>query len=166
MVSLKDIKEKLSKEKAVETTKEESSSEKTSIYADKPSKFKIKIVENDILYFLDYKVKEHNVKAEPDKKIEASDVVNVIVEKALLENALFNLFTKTYEELKEESLGVRTALYQIHYYNNNAVPLAKENMKLKKEVESVKEENVKQLKEIEELKSKLDSIENILDRSC
>lgn len=160
MFSLKDLKEKISKKNAVETTEEDSSSEKTSIYADKPSKFKIKIVENDILYFIDYKVKEHN-KANPNKEIEASDVVNAIVEKALLENALFNQFTKTYEDLKEESLGVRTALYQVHYYYNNTVPLAKENKYLKAEVKSVKEENIKQSKEIEELRFKLDSIRKV-----
>lgn len=163
MFSLKDIKEKLSKEKAVETTID-STSEKPSIYADKPSKFKVKIVESDILSFLDYKVTEHNEKAKPDKKIEASDVVNVIVEKALLENTLLYQFTKTYEDLKKESLDIRTAVYQLHYYNYNTVPLAKENKKLKAELKTVKEKNTVLSEAIEEYNTEIDSIKSIVEK--
>ena len=155
MFSFKDIKEKLSKEKAIETS--------DSIYTDKTYKFTIEIREKDIIDFLNFKVYEHN-ESNPDKEIEASDVVNAVVEKALLENALFNKYFKTYKQIEEESLSIRMAVYESHYYNSKTVPLAKENKELKADIKAVNTTKELLLKENNELKSELASIKKIVNK--
>ena len=155
MFSLSEIKDKVAKEKSVEIT-----SDSSNIYSDRPINFKIKITELYILNYISFKVYEHN-KKNPDNKIKESDVVNAVIEKALLENALLYTYSKSYEDLVEESMYIRATNTQLHYFAKKTVPLSEENKILKAEVESVKEENLKQSKEIKELKSKLESIENV-----
>ena len=155
MFSLSEIKEKVAKEKSVEIT-----SDSSKVYSNRPINFKIKITELYILNYISFKVYEHN-KKNPDNKIKESDVVNAVIEKALLENALLYTYSKSYEDLVEESMYIRATNTQLHYFAKKTVPLSEENKILKAEVESVKEENLKQSKEIAELKSKLDSIENV-----
>lgn len=158
MFSLKDLKEKLSKEKTVET---DSDSNNDDLYLDKPITFKVKVIESDVNNFLNNKAKEHN-KKNPDKEITSSDVFNAIVEKALLENTLFYKYSKTYNDLFDEALDVRMAVYKLHYFDKETYPTLKENKKLKSEIKSVNNDNAKLIEENNELKSKLDSIKNIV----
>lgn len=155
MFSLKDIKEKLSKEKPVETF--------DSIYTDKSYKFTVKINESSIMQYLYYVTEEHN-KKNPDKEIEASDVVKTIVEKALLEHSMFYKYNKSYEDLVEESSWIRVANYKNYYYDSNLVPIATENKELKAEVKAVNNTKKMFLEENNKLKSELESIRKIVNK--
>ena len=126
---LNEIKEKLSKEKAVETF--------DSIYTDKAYKFTVKINESEIMKYLFHVVEDHN-KKNPEKEIEASDVVKIIVEKALLENATFYKYDKTYNDLEAETMAVRLANTKLYYFDNFTAEYSKENEKLKSELDSIK----------------------------
>lgn len=115
---IEKVKENLSNENAVETDSDKTNN--TGVFTEKPFKFKIKILEQAIMDYLDFKVIEHNSK-KTNKPIEVSDVVNAVVEKALLENTTFYKYSKSYNDLINESSEIRTVLYEHHYFKTETV---------------------------------------------
>lgn len=153
------IKEKIAKEKPVETT----SDSENKIYTNKPYNFKVKILEQDIIDYLSFIVSKHNEK-NPNDEINPSDVLNAILLKGLYENIVFYQYTKTYKDLIDDSSSIRVAMYKLHYFENKTYPLSKANEKLKADVKNINNDKELLLKENEELKSELDSIKKIVNK--